>query len=764
MPEQNKKILIVDDEKTFRDSIRFFLEDHDYEIHEAENGRVGTELISQITPDLVLIDLYMPEMTGLDVLQWISENAPDQPIIIISGAGVIHDVAEALRRGAWDYIFKPIEDLTVLKHAVEKALERAAFIQAKHDEKIRLKSEVELRTRDLIETNKKLVTQQQKVMRTGVEERVLGKLLQLTLRCTDETDFLNRSLDELTSQMAAFHHIDGGVLYLLSHDSRKADWRLESNAESPQTTLYRSPEFIRCLQKGIDPDSKSWLTPLECMDQRVSVIPVRQEKELYAVYALFPSVDIAALDTSYFHFLGRISDILSMGLGKFGNEKKIQYLAYHDVLTGLPNRSFLLERLEQLCKVVSRNPWHGVLLFIDMDRFKNLNDSLGHELGDELLRQIGERLKSATREEDLVVRLGGDEFVALMIEHKADQLQVLLNIQVVVDKIQKTLNTPYSLKQHDYYLTCSIGITVFSDDNETPTDLLKHADTALYRAKAEGGDIYRFYQPEMQRAADNRLRLEKDLRIALEQGQLEMYYQPQVSVDSGDIIGAEALIRWIHPENGMISPMDFIPVAEETGIILELGEWVLSDVAEQVKSWQLKGLLNGIQDISINLSPRQFSKVGFVERMINILKQADLDPSMIKLEITESTLIENVEEIIRMMYQLRNFGLRFSMDDFGTGYSSLNYLKRLPLDQLKIDQSFVMEIASDENDAAIVETIISIGKHLGIEVMAEGVETEEILNLLREKGCRSYQGYYFSRPLPAADFEAMLRAPTKDNA
>ncbi len=757
MSNKNKKILIVDDEKTFRDSIRFFLEDHDFEVHEAENGRIGTEKISQICPDLVLIDLYMPEMTGLDVLQWVSENAPDQPIIIISGAGVIHDVAEALRRGAWDYIFKPIEDLTVLKHAVDKALERAAFIQARHNEKLRLESEVELRTRDLIETNKKLVTQQQKVMRTGVEERVLGKLLQLTLQCTNETDFLSRSLEELISQMSAFHHIDDGVLYLLSPDDPSADWRLEDNSEAPQTTLYRSPEFVHCLKKSMNLSTKNWLTPVVCVEQNVSILPVRQEGQLFAVYALFPSVDVAALDTSYFHFLGRISDILSMGLGKFGNERKIQYLAYHDVLTGLPNRSMLLERLEQHCRVISRNPWNGVLLLIDMDRFKNLNDSLGHEIGDELLRQAGERLKTATREEDLVARLGGDEFVVLMIEHKSDQHQVLLDIQAVVDKIQKTLNVPYSLRQHDYYLTCSIGITVFSDDSETPADLLKHADTALYRAKAEGGDNYRFYQPEMQRAADKRLRLEKDLRVALEEGQLEMYYQPQVSIENGDIIGAEALIRWIHPENGMIPPMDFIPVAEETGIILELGDWVLADVAGQVKAWQEAGLLDGFRDVSINLSPRQFSKPGFVERMISILKNVGLDPSMIKLEITESTLIENVEEIIRMMYQLRNFGLRFSMDDFGTGYSSLNYLKRLPLDQLKIDQSFVMEIASDENDAAIVETIISIGKHLALDVMAEGVETEQILQLLREKGCRSYQGYHFSKPLPAADFEALLR-------
>ena len=362
----------------------------------------------------------------------------------------------------------------------------------------------------------------------------------------------------------------------------------------------------------------------------------------------------------------------------------------------------------------------------------------------------------------MVARLGGDEFMILLNERSSQEETIVFKSQHIAEKVRGALSQPYTLEGHDIYISSSIGISLFPSGKEDASALLKHADTAMYRAKADGGDVHRFYQPDMQKSADARLSIEKDMRKAKDAGQLEVYYQPQILISSGQIIGAEALLRWKHPGRGFVSPVEFIPVAEETGLIIEIGEFVLKRVVDQVGVWREAGLLENFGAIAVNVSPVQFRQPNFVEMVVKILEDAALSPNLIKIEITESTIIDSVEDVIVKMQRIRKLGVHFSLDDFGTGYSSLNYLRRLPLDQLKIDRSFVQGITRDASESAIVETIISMGHHLGMDVIAEGVETNEELAFLKAKGCNAYQGFLFSRPVPGQDFEALLRLSKAD--
>jgi len=393
---------------------------------------------------------------------------------------------------------------------------------------------------------------------------------------------------------------------------------------------------------------------------------------------------------------------------------------------------------------------------VDLDRFKYLNDSLGHIIGDELLKQVATRLQNLMRTEDMIARLGGDEFVVLLLSQHQTMNEIIYSTQDIAKKIGSTLSQPYVLHQHDYFMTASLGISLFPTQDEGTTDLLKHADTAMYRAKAEGGNTCQFYKPEMQKAADDRLSVEKDLRKALINDEMMLYIQPQVLIKDNSIIAGEALLRWHHPEKGWISPAEFIPVAEETGMILEIGEWVLRTAAINIKQWYEQELIDDSMQIAVNVSPLQFRQASFVELVKKILSETQLKASLLKIELTEGTIVENVDDIINKMNQLKELGVCFSLDDFGTGYSSLNYLKKLPIDQLKIDRSFIMDITTDKSDVAIIETIIAMGNHLGLDVIAEGVESEQELKLLEDKGCLSYQGYYFSKAVKMSEFTELL--------
>lgn len=434
--------------------------------------------------------------------------------------------------------------------------------------------------------------------------------------------------------------------------------------------------------------------------------------------------------------------------------KEIEQLAFYDPLTQLANRRLLLNRLDQAQTASARSGQQGALLFIDLDHFKTLNDTQGHSVGDLLLQQVAQRLTANVRQTDTVSRFGGDEFVVLLEGLSGENIEAAVQIEEIAQKIMLALNQPYHLNTQIHHATPSIGITTYNGREQEAGELLKQADIAMYQSKTDGRNVCRFFLPEMQEAITALAGMQQELRKAIEQNQFELHYQIQVDA-TGQAIGAEALIRWHHPERGMISPFHFIPIAEQTGLILPIGQWVLETACAQIKSWQHNPLTSNLV-ISINVSATQFHQENYIVQVLETIQRHAINPAQLKLELTESMLVENIDEIITKMKALNQAGIRFSLDDFGTGYSSLRYLKMLPIDELKIDQSFVRDIGQGISDREIVTTIISMAQGLNIGIIAEGVETEEQRQFLFERGCMRYQGYLFGKPVPVAQFQGSL--------
>lgn len=431
-------------------------------------------------------------------------------------------------------------------------------------------------------------------------------------------------------------------------------------------------------------------------------------------------------------------------------EETIHHLAYYDILTNLPNRTLFHDRLTLALAHARHNQRKLAVMFLDLDRFKNINETLGHAIGDRLLQGVAERLKSCIREGDTIARLGGDEFMLLLPEafHADDEAKI-------AQKILEIFKSSFHFEGLELHITPSIGIALYPNDGEDAETLLKKADTALHRAKAQGGNNYQFNTITMNAKALERLVLENGLRRSLERDELIIHYQPQVSLHSGQIVGMEALLRWKHPDRGIVSPMKFIPLAEETDLIISIGEWVLYKACAQARAWQTLGFPP--LRIAINISARLFKQQNLLETITNVLTETQLDPSYLELELTEGTIMENAEATIKTLHELKAMGVCLSIDDFGTGYSSLSYLKRFPIDTLKIDQSFVRDIPTDPDDAAIARLIIAMAHSLKLKVIAEGVETEEQLTFLQSQQCDEIQGYFFSEPLPVEVFTRLLR-------
>ena len=437
--------------------------------------------------------------------------------------------------------------------------------------------------------------------------------------------------------------------------------------------------------------------------------------------------------------------------------EEIEHLAFYDPLTGLPNRRLLLDRLGQAPVLSQRSGKVGALLFLDLDHFKDLNDTLGHEVGDELLQAVAQRLLANVRVADTVARLGGDEFVVMLSDLSTSTQEAAALAQRIGEKILRGLSEPYVLRGHTHQGAASIGATLFGASAQSASELLRQADIAMYQVKARRGNALCFFDPKMQTAINDRAQLEADLRQALITQQLVLHFQPQASLQ-GEVVGAECLLRWQHPQRGMVPPGQFIAVAEESDLILHIGQWVLHSACTQLARWQEQPQWAHLQ-LSVNVSARQFRQSDFVHQVIETLQVTGARAPLLTLELTESLVLDNVEDAIDKMHQLRTKGVRFSVDDFGTGYSSLAYLTRLPLHQLKIDQSFVRNLGSRPSDDVIVQTIIGMGRNLDLEVIAEGVETEAQKAILAGHGCDLYQGYLLARPMPVADFERSLGGP-----
>ena len=430
-------------------------------------------------------------------------------------------------------------------------------------------------------------------------------------------------------------------------------------------------------------------------------------------------------------------------------EQELEFQARHDILTGLANRALLRERLEQAMAVTRRNGLPLWVVFIDLDRFKFVNDTLGHDAGDLVLKNVAERLCDATREVDTVARLGGDEFVLLLPQHGNGEPGA-----AILQRIQDAVAQPLQLGEYEFFLSCCMGVAVYPDDGVDADTLIKHADIAMYRAKEQGRGHWQFYASSMNAGTLERLELESELRHALERGQFHLEYQPQLDLASGAVVGMEALLRWQHPQLGRVPPASFIGLAEEMGLIIPIGDWVLRTACAQARAWQLAG--HGPLRLAVNLSARQFKQKNLLHAVAQVLADTGLDAAHLELELTESMVMHDVEQATTIMAKLKALGVQLSIDDFGTGYSSLAYLRHFPIDVLKIDKTFVSDITHSIDDAAIVRAIISLAHSLRLKVIAEGVETEQQLAFLRQHGCDQMQGYLFSRPLAAPAFETLL--------
>lgn len=673
VPEKDSTpVLCVEDDSASRTLLVRILEKRFSRVLVAVNGAEGLELFRRHHPPLVITDIHMPVMSGIEMARVIKAEAPLTHIIITTTHDESQAILSAIDVGVIDYVVKPIA-AERLHSAIDRCVQVTTLKQALVSSKSRLESILES---------------------IGDAFFALGKDWRFT--------YLNQ--------------------------------KAEDYFQVPRSELLGS-SFV-----DLFPDPKEIHPAYEEAMQA-------QEKRTFEQFAPVPGrwneVSIFPLDGGLSVYLRDITE-------RKTHEDKIEFLAFYDKLTELPNRTLLQDRLTRAILRCKRNGQRGAVLFLDLDRFKNINDSLGHEAGDRVLQEVAKRLRSCLRDSDTVARLGGDEFIILLegFDHP-DNIHSVTH-RLLLSLAQEILHHGFSLS-----VTGSIGISFFPEDGETVEDLLKASDTAMYHGKGKGRNTYQFYRPEMNAETQRFLLLENALRKSVKNQDFLLHFQPQFDLRSRRILGFEALVRWRHPELGIIPPEEFIPLAEETGLILLLGDWVMETACRQMHAWM--GSSSGPLRMAVNLSGRQFWQTDLVDSIARALAHSGLPPERLELEITESMVMGDVDLAIGKMHELAAMGIRLSIDDFGTGYSSLAALKRFPIHTLKIDKSFVKEVTSSPSDAAIATSIINLAHTLGLTVIAEGIETHPQLDFLLEKGCEIGQGYLFSRPLPAGEAEALLR-------
>ncbi len=610
-------------------------------------------------------------------------------------------------------------------------------------------------------------SQQTHIERAAAEEQALSQLLRLSLQPLAVKPYLQQALDNLMESVPWLGFLPKGGVFLAERRHGERGLRLVA-ARDLAPALHESCAWVpfgKCLCGRAAAERR-----IQCVtgvDERHEIryenmlphghynVPILAGDEVLGVMVVYLPDGHRRVEHET-AFLARVADVLSMGIMRRRAEAEIAYRAYHDALTGLPNRRLLMDRLERSLASYLRHGHKGAVLFIDLDHFKTVNDSLGHRTGDDLLRLVGSRLQQTLRKEDTVARLGGDEFVVLLPEISDDPEVTANHARRVADKVRAALSRAYTLDGRALHVTPSVGIALFPLDQNGADDILRQADTAMYRAKEGGRNTVQFFLPEMQTAVEERLRVQSHLRAALGREEFSLHFQAQVDTE-GRITGAEALLRWQPRDGAPVSPALFIPVAEETGLILPIGEWVLREACGLFRQWHDAGLAGQMRHLAVNVSPRQFHEPGFVRMVERVLLQTEMPPDRLVLELTEGVILNKAVETVEKMQALKGIGVSFSMDDFGTGYSSLAYLQQLPLNILKIDQSFVRNVTASPGNAAIVEAIMAMARHLSLRVIAEGVETAEELGFLEQKGCATFQGYYFSRPVPEGEFSELLR-------
>ncbi|MBD3640407.1 MAG: EAL domain-containing protein [Marinobacter sp.] len=693
------RLLVVDDEPRLLSSLASLLRSQGYEVTEAEGGERACELIEQHSFDLALLDLRMPGVDGFDVMAELTGKQPDCGTIVVSGESSFAAVSRALRRGALDYIRKPFDPEELLA-TVESVISKQSLMRAHEHIQVRLEKSEALH-RYIVNTSPDIV---------------------FMLDEEGHICFINSKVESLLGyrpeELCGQHF--GQILD--DRDVSKGTYALKGaniTADNPRTLEVRlktrgSQQATRHFEITAFPiDPHTWP---HTGDGQVGATPKSAR------------------------YYGTARDVTE----RKEAEAFINFQAYHDLLTRLPNRALFKDRLELAIAQARRGNEKLAVMFLDLDRFKVINDTLGHAMGDRLLQAVTQRLEKCLRKGDTLSRFGGDEFTLLLpaIHDNDDARQI-------ARKLIRALQAPFQLGEHEVFVGVSIGIAVYPEAGENLDQLIQSADIAMYHVKARGKDGYRFYSRSMSVDTANRLNLERDLRLALEREELRVFYQPQVCSRSNRIVGLEALVRWQHPERGLLYPGDFLPLAEETKLIVQLSEWVMDHAFRDVGDW----IRNGHPDLrlAVNLSPTQVEHPRFVDNLVRRMTRQNFPPDNLEIEITENVIMSDLDQISHKLRELAMVGVRIAIDDFGTGYSSLNYLHRLPIHTLKVDQSFVRAIRSGEDGACIVNAIVAMAHGLKLEIVAEGVETDEQLAYLRNLGCHQVQGFFYGPARPAEE-------------
>ena len=704
-PDRKLRLLLVDDEPRLLSSLRELLRERDYHLETATCGAEAVAQLARMPFDLVLLDLRLPDFGGLEVMDIMHQQGHDAHVIVLSGETGIDAAIGALKRGAHDYLRKPY-----MRHELLKTIDGVLRQRLLEIENRRIAWQLECSE----QLYRYLVDSSPDIIYTLNQE---GRFSFINDRAQQLLGF---SREELIGKhySTVVHDDDLERAYYVFNERRVGD-RASRNVELRLKSLAND---------GAERTFENTLMTLSFNSM--------------GMYATETGVRKLEFHGTY----GVARDITDRKRA----EELISYQAYHDILTDLPNRILFKDRLGLSMIQCKRNETELAVMFVDLDRFKLVNDTLGHIKGDELLQQVAGRLKESLRRGDTLARLGGDEFTIFLPE-----LQSREDAQIVADKFLECLQQPFYLDGHEVHISASIGIAIYPTDGDTMDDLLRHADIAMYQVKADGKNGYSFYTPKMLDASYQKITLEQSLRRALEQGELEMYYQPQIDVRSGDIVGAEGLMRWNHPERGLLTAGEFLPFAEENGLMIPISDWMLDALCRDLVQWNAVGGKH--LRLSLNLSPQYLDRGDFVEKMRAALNVYGISPAQIEVEITENICIRNPQHAIDQLNKLCQLGVSVAIDDFGTGYSSLAYLHRFPIHTIKIDQSFIKEIQRENGHFPVVLAIISIANGLGLNLVAEGVETEIQAHYLEQSGCHTMQGFLYYQPLSRRAFVQLLR-------
>ena len=700
------RLLLVDDEPRLLSSLYELLQGRGYRLATASSGSEALAQLSRQRFDLVLLDLRLPDIGGHDIMDFINEKGIDAHVIVMSGEVGIDAAIGALKRGAYDYLRKPYSREELLT-TVANALQQRRL--AADNERITHQLEAsEKMYRYLVDSSPDIIyTLNHEGRFTFVNDRAY--------------QLLGYTREELLGQhYSILVHEEDLERARYVFNERRVDERASRNVE------------LRLKCRGGNGHDRTFNNTLMTIS-------------LNAIGMHVPDQEVKKLE--FFGTYGVARDITDRKRA----EEVISYQAYHDILTDLPNRILFKDRLGLAVIQAKRKQTELAVMFIDLDRFKLVNDTLGHVKGDELLQQAARRLKGCLRKGDTLARQGGDEFTIVLPE-----LRDRDDARVIADKFLETLQEPFDLDGHEVHISASIGIAIYPSDGESIDELLRHADIAMYQVKALGKNGHSFYHTSMLDVSHQKIALEQALRRALEQDELEMYYQPQIDAITGRIVGAEALMRWNHPTRGLLSAGEFLPFAEENGLMLPISDWMIGALCRDMLQWKAVG--GGNVRLSLNLSPQYLDRGDFFEKMRGALVRYGIAPGQIEVEITENICIRNPQYAIEQLNKLCQLGVSVAIDDFGTGYSSLSYLHRFPIHTVKIDQSFEKEIHEENGHYPVILAIISIARGLGLNLIAEGVETEEQARYLRSNGCLTMQGYLYYRPIPLQDFIGALRA------